>query len=89
MYIRSKEKILGNDFMKHTERITINPDIMGGVPCIRNLRMPVATILAMLSDGMTEEQILKQHPELEIEDFQEIFRYSSDFFRIREFPLAV
>jgi uncharacterized protein (DUF433 family) len=45
-------------------RITIDPDRMAGVPCIRGLRMPVATVVAMLAEGMTEEEILQAHPTL-------------------------
>ena len=39
-------------------RITVNPKQMGGVPCIRGLRIPVATVVAMVADGMTETEIL-------------------------------
>ncbi|RPH32062.1 DUF433 domain-containing protein, partial [bacterium] len=39
-------------------RITIDPEKMGGVPCIRALRMPVATVVAMVAEGMTEDEIL-------------------------------
>ena len=53
------------------KRITINPNQMGGVPCIRGLRIPVATVVGMIADGMTEEQILRAYPDLEPEDLQE------------------
>lgn len=49
-------------------RITIEPDKMGGAPCIRGLRMPVATVLAMLAQSVPHEQILREHPDLEPED---------------------
>src|SRR3972149_6162933 len=45
-------------------RITVNPNQMGGVPCIRGLRIPVATIVGMVADGMSEEKILKALPDL-------------------------
>jgi uncharacterized protein (DUF433 family) len=70
--------------MKKYERITI-----GGVPCVRDLRMPVATILSMLADGKEIKDILAEYSELELADIQEVLRYASDFFRIREFPIAV
>ena len=44
------------------ERITVEPDKMGGVPCIRGLRIPVATVVAMLAEGMTAEDILAAYP---------------------------
>ena len=52
-------------------RITINPNQMGGVPCIRGLRIPVATVVGMIADGMKEKDILKFYPDLEIEDIRE------------------
>lgn len=51
-----------------SNRVTQSPGQMGGVPCIRDLRIPVATIVAMFADGMTEEEILKAYPDLELED---------------------
>ncbi|MBW1919645.1 MAG: DUF433 domain-containing protein [Deltaproteobacteria bacterium] len=72
--------------MKFT-RITINPKQMGGVPCIRGLRIPVATIVSMISDGMTEEEILREYPDLESEDIREALRYAAEAVRERELPL--
>ena len=60
--------------MKFT-RITVNPKQMGGVPCIRGLRIPVATVVGMVADGMTEEEILAAFPDLEREDIREALRY--------------
>ena len=56
--------------MKYT-RITTNPNQMGGVPCIRDLRIPVATIVGMIADGMTEADILAAYPDLEQADIRE------------------
>lgn len=53
------------------QRITINPNQMGGVPCIRGLRIPVATVLGMLANGMSHEEILSAYPDLEAEDITE------------------
>lgn len=69
-------------------RITINPNQMGGVPCIRGLRMPVATVVRMVAEGMTSEQILVEHPDLEKEDIQEALRYAAEAVRERELPLT-
>jgi uncharacterized protein (DUF433 family) len=55
-------------------RITINPRQMGGVPCIRELRIPVATILDMVAEGMEASEILKAYPDLEAEDIREALR---------------
>ena len=59
------------------KRITINPSQMGGVPCIRGLRIPVATVVGMIADGMTEPEILKAYPDLELEDIHDALRYES------------
>ena len=75
--------------MKKFKRITIDPQKMGGVPCVRHLRMPVSTVLAMLADKKTQEDVLKEHPELEIEDINEVLLYASELLRFREIPLAV
>ena len=69
------------------ERITVDADKMGGMPCIRGLRFPVATVLAMLADGMTIEEIVIQHPILEAADISESLRYASLAVRERELPL--
>jgi uncharacterized protein (DUF433 family) len=75
--------------MELKNRITINPQIMGGVPCVRNMRMPVATILSMLAEGYSEEIILKENPELERDDIRATLKYASEFFRTREYPIAI
>ncbi len=69
-------------------RITIDPEKMGGVPCIRDLRMPVATVVAMVAEGMTEEEILEAHPGLEQEDIREALRYAAEAVKERALPLT-
>jgi len=59
------------------ERITVNPNQMGGVPCIRGLRIPVATVLRMLAGGMTEPEILAGYPDLQTEDIRECLRFAA------------
>jgi len=72
--------------MKFT-RITVNPNQMGGVPCVRGLRIPVATIVGMVADGMTEKEILKAYPDLEIGDIREALKYAAEAVQERELPL--
>jgi uncharacterized protein (DUF433 family) len=69
------------------ERITVEPDKMSGQPCIRGLRIPVATVVAMVADGMSPEQIVAELPDLEIEDVAEALRYAAEAVRERELPL--
>jgi uncharacterized protein (DUF433 family) len=63
--------------MKNFERITIDPAQMGGVPCLRHLRIPVATVLRLLANGLTEAQILSEYPDLEAEDVREYLRFGA------------
>jgi uncharacterized protein (DUF433 family) len=68
-------------------RITTDPDQMAGTPCIRGLRIPVATVVAMLADGMSPDEILAAYPDLEREDISESLRYAAEAVRERELPL--
>ena len=68
-------------------RITVGADQMGGVPCIRGLRIPVATIVAMIADEMDTDEILKAYPDLEPADIAEARRYAAEAVRERELPL--
>jgi uncharacterized protein (DUF433 family) len=61
--------------MKFT-RITTDPKQMGGVPCIRGLRIPVAMVVAMIADGMAETEILAAYPDLDREDIAESLHYT-------------
>jgi uncharacterized protein (DUF433 family) len=69
-------------------RITVDPRQMGGMSCIRGLRIPVATVVAMVANGMTETEILSAYPDLERDDLAEALRYAADAVRERELPLA-
>jgi uncharacterized protein (DUF433 family) len=60
---------------------------MGGLPCIRDLRFPVATVVAMVADGMSFTEILAEHPDLEEEDIREALRYAAAAVQERELPL--
>jgi uncharacterized protein (DUF433 family) len=70
------------------ERITVNPKQMDGLPCIRGLRIPVATVVGMVADGMAEDEILKAYPDLEHEDIREALRFAAEAVRERELPLV-
>lgn len=73
--------------MKFT-RITVNPKQMSGVPCIRGMRIPVATVVGMVAEGITEAEILKAYPDLEPADIHEALHYAAEAVRERELPLA-
>ena len=66
----------------------MNPQQMGGVPCLRGLRIPVATVVDMVADRMTVKEILDAFPDLEEEDITEALRYAAEAVRERELPLV-
>jgi uncharacterized protein (DUF433 family) len=68
-------------------RITVDPEKIGGVPCIRGLRIPIATIVEMVAEGMDDEEILRAYPDLEPEDIREALRYAAVAVREGEIPL--
>lgn len=68
-------------------RITSDPGKMGGVPCIRGMRFPVATVVAMVADGMSTEEIVAEHPDLEPEDIREALQFAALAVQERQLPL--
>lgn len=69
-------------------RITIDPEKCFGKPCIRGLRMPVASVLSYLSSGMTLEDILKEWPELERDDIYQALGYAAEAMQERVIPFT-
>lgn len=72
----------------HYTRITVNPNQMGGLPCIRGLRIPVARVIAMVADGMTNSRILEAYPDLEPEDIKEALHFAAEAVQERELPMV-
>jgi uncharacterized protein (DUF433 family) len=70
-------------------RITVNPDQLGGVPCIRGFRIPVATVVGMVADEMTTAEILATYPDLESEDIREALLFAAESVRERELPVLM
>ena len=73
--------------LKDVDRITVNPRQMGGVPCIRGLRIPVATVVGMIANGMTADEVVAELPPLELEDVAAALRFAADAVADREIPL--
>jgi uncharacterized protein (DUF433 family) len=69
------------------ERISIDPAQMGGVPCIRGLRIPVATVVGLVAQGMPDTQIMEEYPDLEIEDIRQSLRFAAAAVDERQLPL--
>jgi uncharacterized protein (DUF433 family) len=69
-------------------RITVDSRQMGGVPCLRGLRIPVATVVGMVADGMTHDEILQAYPDLQPDDIREALAFAAEAVRERELPLV-
>ena len=69
------------------ERITRNPTQMGGVPCIRGLRIPVATVVGLVAQGMPETRIMEEYPDLDVEDIRQSLRFAAAAVDERQLPL--
>jgi uncharacterized protein (DUF433 family) len=69
------------------DRITVDAAVMGGVPCLRGLRIPVATVVNMVAGGMTAQQIVDELPPLEFDDVAAALRFAADAVADREIPL--
>lgn len=63
--------------MKQLTRITLNPEVMGGKPCIRGLRVTVGTVVGLMASGHSPEEILKAYPYLELADIYEALAYAA------------
>jgi uncharacterized protein (DUF433 family) len=69
------------------DRITLDPDVMGGKPCIRGMRITVGTVLGLLASGHSEEAVLKAYPYIEREDIRAALTYAT--WRVEEIEVPV
>jgi uncharacterized protein (DUF433 family) len=81
-----RSAILGH--MQRLQRITTNPEVMGGKPCIRGMRVTVGMVVEALAVGRSVENVLADFPYLEEEDIREALAYAASLAQGREFPLA-
>jgi uncharacterized protein (DUF433 family) len=75
--------------MQNLSRITFNPEVMGGKPCIRGMRVTVGAIVGLIASGKTVEEVLADYPYLEREDILEALAYAAWRAEEREVPLAL
>lgn len=80
-------RVRAHDDTAAFERISINHTIMGGVPCVRGTRIPVATVVGMVAEGMPMVEILAEFPQLTGDDIQDSLRYAAAAVDERELPL--
>jgi uncharacterized protein (DUF433 family) len=69
------------------ERVAVDHRIMGGVPCVRGTRIPVATVVAMVAESMTTDEIVSEFPQLSSEDVRDALRYAAAAVDERDLPL--
>ena len=69
------------------DRITVNPAQMGGVPCVRGLRIPVATVMGLVAQGMNEDRIVPEYPDLKVEDIRQALAFVAAAVDERQLPL--
>ena len=75
--------------MRQLKRITLNPEVMGGKPCIRGMRVTVGMILGLMAAGRSTEEILQAYPYLEPEDLMESLAYAAWRVEEIEVPLEI
>jgi uncharacterized protein (DUF433 family) len=71
------------------DRITYDPQMMGGRACIRGMRIPVSLVVKLVANGMTVEQILREYPDLEAEDVHQALQYAADLVDEELHPLVL
>lgn len=69
------------------QRITVNPAVMTGLPCVRGMRIPVTTVLGLLASGATEREVLADYPDLEADDLKACLAYAAWLTRERDVEL--
>jgi uncharacterized protein (DUF433 family) len=72
--------------MQDLKRITFDPNVMGGKPCIRGMRVTVGTIVGLVASGYSAADILKAYPYLEAEDVREALTYAATYFDVESSP---
>jgi len=82
------QSVIGVGWMK-LERITTDPEVMRGQPCIRGLRIPVSLIIKLIAAGRTNREILDDYPELEEEDIKQSLEYAAWTVSEKVLPLVV
>ena len=71
------------------DRITFDPQVMGGRACIRGMRIPVSLVVKLVANGMTVEQILREYPDLEGDDIYQALQYAADLVDEELHPFAL
>ena len=70
------------------ERVSVDHEIMGGAPCIAGTRIPVATVVSMIAEGMQVDEIVRDFPQLDAEAIRQALQFAADAVRERSLPLS-
>jgi uncharacterized protein (DUF433 family) len=71
------------------ERVSVNHEVMGGVPCVTGTRIPVAMIIGLIADGATTNEIIADYPQLRAEDVRACLQYAARAVDERELPVRL
>ncbi len=74
--------------MARFDRITVDPAQLGGVPCLRGLRIPVATVVGLVAEGRSDAEILADYPDLEMPDIRQALEFAAEAVRERQLPIG-
>jgi uncharacterized protein (DUF433 family) len=86
-YPNTRRAIAAIKYGGEMSRITVDPKVMGGVPCLRGLRIPVATVVNMVAGGLSVQEIVDELPPLEADDVAAALRFAADAASDREILL--
>ena len=86
-YPNTRRAIAAITYGGEMNRITVDPKVMGGVPCLRGLRIPVATVVNMVAGGLSVQEIVDELPPLEADDVAAALRFAADAVSDREILL--
>lgn len=75
--------------MEKLDRITVNPKVFQGQPCIRNMRIPVSLVVKLISAGKTTDEIIADYPELEKEDIKQALEFAAWVTSEKTYPVSV
>lgn len=75
--------------MSKLDRVTVDPQVFQGQPCIRGMRIPVSLIVKLVSAGKTTDEIIDDYPELEKEDIRQALEFAAWMTSEKTFPITV
>ena len=75
--------------VEQLQRISVDPNVCGGKPCVKGTRIPIAILLDALAEGLTPEQVLDHYPQVTLEDIRAVLAYAAALAQENTWKLAV